>query len=73
MENKGTIALVGASTLLGREIKRSAPRRLLDTPEWIEYLNDLDGEPALPQSVTQASFKSAAVALFACDAKFARE
>ncbi len=74
------VALVGASSLLGQEVKevlqaRSFPVRklaLLDDDEALGQLTEFQGEPAFIRYVTAENFEGADFAIFASTAAFTR-
>lgn len=67
------IALVGASSLKGKEVKSLLEERafplgrlaLLDTDEARGQLTEFDGEPAIVQTVTRENFEDIKLAIFA--------
>ena len=74
-------ALLGASTLKGKEVKavleeRSLPLRrllLLDTEDVQGQLTDFDGEPAIVQPVGAETFQGIQLAIFAASESFTQE
>jgi aspartate-semialdehyde dehydrogenase len=74
------VALVGASSLLGKEIKQVIQERhvplgrlaQIDAPELGGQLTDFDDEPAFIQPLDKDVFEDIAVAIFASSANFTR-
>src|SRR3989304_3800774 len=74
-------ALLGASTLKGKEVKavleeRSLPLRrllLLDSEDVQGQLTDFDGEPAIVQPVGAETFQGIQLAIFAASESFTQE
>ena len=75
------VALVGASTLLGKEIKavleeRGFPRRrlaLFEAEEAQGQLTEVDGEPAVVQPLDPETFQGVDLAIFASSPEFTRQ
>ncbi len=75
------VALVGASSLKGKEIKavfgeRHSPLRrlvLLDAQEVGGQLTAFEDEPAIIETINKESFEDVAIAIFASSAKFTQE
>ena len=74
------VALVGASTLKGKELKdvleersfAAADLRLLDDDESLGQLDAVGDEPTFIQAVNAESFHGADLAFFACESGFTR-
>jgi aspartate-semialdehyde dehydrogenase len=75
------VALVGASTLKGKEVRsvfeeRGFPVRrmlLLDSEEMQGQLSEFDGEPAIVQPITRETFESIDLVIFACSPAFTEQ
>ncbi|HEY7679758.1 MAG TPA: Asd/ArgC dimerization domain-containing protein [Terriglobia bacterium] len=75
------VALVGASSLKGKELKSVFEDRgfplgklaLLDAGELQGQLTEFDGEPAIVEAVSRESFEKMDVALFACAPAFTEQ
>src|SRR5882762_4800112 len=72
------VALVGASTLKGKEVKDILQERhfpvgrlaLLDAEEAGGLLTEFDSEPAVIHPITSDSFQDISIAIFACSSAF---
>ncbi len=76
-----SVALVGASTLKGKEVKaifesRDFPLKrlaLLDTPDVGGQLTEFDDEPAIILPINKESFEDIQLAIFACPPAFTQD
>ena len=79
LPNGWNIALVGASSLKGKEVRSVLEERgfplgrmlLLDAEEYQGQLTEFDGEPTVLQPVTDETFQGIDLAIFACPPSFA--